>query len=231
MRRQAVPNDCTFFDTAYGEDNDCEYFANLWGITVADFIAWVRYKCFLLARQHADLSFSQNPSVAADCSGITVGREYCIERNWGNPVPTTTTRGGIPKPTSTVPLPAQAGIIDTCTSYYKALDGDDCSELASRFSFTLADFIQWNPAVDETCAGFWLGYYYCVAIPNKPASTLPTGPAPTATVIEGTSYPLPPSPTGTGTTAKCKAWYVVQSGDTYVAIAKKFSISKTQVNI
>jgi hypothetical protein len=42
LRRQTAPSDCTFFDTAYSEDDDCEYFANLWGITVADFIAWVR---------------------------------------------------------------------------------------------------------------------------------------------------------------------------------------------
>ncbi|KFY18021.1 hypothetical protein V492_00208 [Pseudogymnoascus sp. VKM F-4246] len=294
VRRQGVPSDCTFLDTATAENDDCEYFANLWGITVAEFIAW-------------------NPSVGADCSGITVGREYCVERNWGVPVPTTSTRSGVPEPTSTVPSPVQEGIIDTCTSYYKALDGDDCSKITARFGFTLADFIQWNPAVDEACAGFWLGYYYCVATPDSvpttttggavptatssvpspvqegiidtctsyykaldgddcskitarfgftladfiqwnpavdktcagfwlgyyycvsisknPTSTLPTGPAPTATVIEGTSYPLPPGPTGTGTTAKCKTWYVAQSGDSCEVIARKFSISKTQVNI
>lgn len=41
VRRQSVPDDCTFLDTANSADDNCEYFANLWGITVADFIAWV----------------------------------------------------------------------------------------------------------------------------------------------------------------------------------------------
>lgn len=41
VRRQNVPDDCTFLDTATSADDNCEYFANLWGITVAEFIAWV----------------------------------------------------------------------------------------------------------------------------------------------------------------------------------------------
>ena len=41
VRRQAVPDDCTFFDTATSTDNDCAYFASVWGITVKDFVAWV----------------------------------------------------------------------------------------------------------------------------------------------------------------------------------------------
>ncbi|KFY85229.1 hypothetical protein V498_07747, partial [Pseudogymnoascus sp. VKM F-4517 (FW-2822)] len=187
LRRQTAPSDCTFFDTAYSEDDDCEYFANLWGITVADFIAW-------------------NPSVGTDCSGITVGGEYCVERNWGVPVPTTTTGGGVPEPTSTVPSPVQEGIVDTCTSYYKASDGDDCSKLASRFGFTLGDFIQWNPAVDETCAGFWLGYYYCVATPDS---------IPTTTTGGGISEPTStvPSPVQEGIVDTCTSYYKASDGD------------------
>lgn len=41
VRRQGFPDDCTFFDTATSADQDCEYFANNWGISVKDFIAWV----------------------------------------------------------------------------------------------------------------------------------------------------------------------------------------------
>lgn len=41
VRRQDVPDDCTLLDTADSKDEDCKYFSNLWGITVADFIAWV----------------------------------------------------------------------------------------------------------------------------------------------------------------------------------------------
>lgn len=41
VRRQNVPDDCTFFDEATSSDQDCEYFAATWGITVDEFIAWV----------------------------------------------------------------------------------------------------------------------------------------------------------------------------------------------
>lgn len=40
-RQEGVPEDCTFFDIPTSEDQDCEYFAGLWGIPVEDFIAWV----------------------------------------------------------------------------------------------------------------------------------------------------------------------------------------------
>ncbi|KFY43831.1 hypothetical protein V494_01795 [Pseudogymnoascus sp. VKM F-4513 (FW-928)] len=152
-------------------------------------------------------------------------------RQTAAPTTATTTGGVTPKATSTVPSPVQEGIIDTCTDYYKALDGDDCWKITARFGFTLAEFIQWNPAVDKTCAGFWLGYYYCVAIPGRPTSTIATGPAPTATVIEGTSYPLPPSATGTGSTPKCNTWYVMKFGNTCDLITNQFGITKTQLNL
>ncbi|KAL5349119.1 hypothetical protein ACLOAV_005407 [Pseudogymnoascus australis] len=196
VRRQDVPDDCTLLDTADSKDEDCKYFSNLWGITVADFIAW-------------------NPSVGADCSGITVGGEYCVERNWGIPVPTTT-GGGVPEPTNTVPSPVQEGIIDTCTSYYKAVDGDDCGKLTAKFGFTLADFIKWNPAVDETCAGFWLGYYYCVATPGSPTGTVTAGPEPTGTV---------PSPVQEGIIDTCTSYHKAVSGDDCSKLTAKFGFT------
>lgn len=33
--------DCTFFDTAYSESDDCAYFEDFWGISHEDFVAWV----------------------------------------------------------------------------------------------------------------------------------------------------------------------------------------------
>jgi hypothetical protein len=41
---QGVPDDCTFFDTPTSADQDCEYFASVWGISVKDFIAWASKK-------------------------------------------------------------------------------------------------------------------------------------------------------------------------------------------
>jgi hypothetical protein len=41
VRRQDIPDDCTFFDIPASEDEDCAFFAALWGITVEEFISWV----------------------------------------------------------------------------------------------------------------------------------------------------------------------------------------------
>ncbi|KAK1994861.1 hypothetical protein LX36DRAFT_583537 [Colletotrichum falcatum] len=196
FRRQGVPDDCTFFDTATSADNDCEYFASVWGITAKDFIAW-------------------NPSVGADCSGIKVGQEYCVERNWGIP-PTETITSSVPGPTNTVPSPVQEGIIGSCTSYHKAVSGDDCSKIVAQYgTFAFADFLKWNPAVGETCAGLWLGYYYCVAVPGTPTGATSAAPVPTATSTV-------PSPAQDGITKECKAYYKAVAGDDCSKIVAKY---------
>lgn len=41
VRRQDVPDDCTFFEIPASEEEDCEFFASRWGITVEEFISWV----------------------------------------------------------------------------------------------------------------------------------------------------------------------------------------------
>lgn len=33
--------DCTYYDTAYDSSNDCAFFESYWGLSHADFIAWV----------------------------------------------------------------------------------------------------------------------------------------------------------------------------------------------
>lgn len=62
-------------------------------------------------------------------------------------------------------------------------------------------------------------------------STPTTSQPATTTIIDGTSYPNPPAPTVLGSTPKCTKWYVVQSGDTCPAIAAKFDVTKTEVNL
>ncbi|KAI1202455.1 hypothetical protein F5X97DRAFT_319141 [Nemania serpens] len=196
VRRQGFPDDCTFFDTATSSDQNCEYFASVWGISVQDFISW-------------------NPVVGADCSGIQVGHEYCVERNYGLPPPSGTTTSGTSQPTGSVPSPVQEGIIATCTSYYKAVSGDDCGKIVAKFgSFTFADFLKWNPAVGETCGGLWLGYNYCVAVPGTPTGPTTTkGPEPTGTI---------PSPVQEGITGECKVYYKAIAGDDCSKIVAKY---------
>ncbi|EWY84227.1 hypothetical protein FOYG_13987 [Fusarium oxysporum NRRL 32931] len=79
----------------------------------------------LTAPEGWNLKYSQfveyNPSVKDDCSGMQFGHSYCVEVNNGIPRKgeTTTTQTAKPEPTKTSkPSPTQAGLIDTCMSFY-----------------------------------------------------------------------------------------------------------------
>ncbi|KEY65064.1 hypothetical protein S7711_09857 [Stachybotrys chartarum IBT 7711] len=210
-RRQEAPDDCTFFEAPASPQEDCAYFAARWGISVQDFINW-------------------NPSVGADCTGIVIGQEYCVERNWGIPeettTTTTTTTTTIPfTRTTTVPTgshrpsPTQPGLIESCTAFYMAVSGDTCDSIVARYgTFTLVQFRTWNPAVGSECRSLWAETYYCVGIPGTPTSRPSTTTRTTAT----TTGVIRPSPTQSGLIESCVAFYMAVSGDTCDSIVARY---------
>ncbi|KFY46133.1 hypothetical protein V494_00591 [Pseudogymnoascus sp. VKM F-4513 (FW-928)] len=140
-----------------------------------------------------------------------------------------------------------------CSEWWDTQGIFSCQELVDVYSLTIAEFIRWNPSITAQCGNYIdNGESYCVAAageppvtdtpppattvaPTKtttgPTSTPTTGPPPTTTVIDGTSYPVAPAQTAVGSTPKCKKWYIIESGDTCLTIAAKFDITKTQVNL
>lgn len=44
-----TPN-CVFYDTAYSESDNCDYFESFWGISHEDFVAWVRWPLLFVFR-------------------------------------------------------------------------------------------------------------------------------------------------------------------------------------
>ncbi|KAK3933515.1 hypothetical protein QBC46DRAFT_326379 [Diplogelasinospora grovesii] len=78
--------------------------------------------------------------------------------------------------TLTVPdKPTQTGTISTCNEWYDVVSGDTCSGVASSFGITLAQFLQWNPAVSSDCSvNFWVGDSYCVGVSSGTPSTSKT---------------------------------------------------------
>lgn len=61
------------------------------------------------------------------------------------------------------PTPTQQGMATGCTVFYVAKAGDTCSVIASDYDITLSQFYTWNPAVGDSCASLWVGYYHCVS--------------------------------------------------------------------
>ncbi|ATY64808.1 uncharacterized protein A9K55_005176 [Cordyceps militaris] len=146
-------------------------------------------------------------SLGSNCT-IVVGHSYCVELNHGQPIPTATA------PPTATPSPTQDGLTKDCTAFYLAKAGDTCDKNSRQYggTFSLADFIKWNPAVGEDCTGLWAKYYYCVGVPGTPTTT----PGGTTTGAPG------PSPTQEGMTKDCKAFYLAKTGDTCDKIAQQY---------
>lgn len=156
-----------------------------------------------------------------DCSGIKVGNSYCVEVNFG--LPRTTSTVGTTSQTTTAatgasaPSPTQAGLIGACTAFYRAVAGDTCDRIASKYGiFSTADFLAWNPAVGADCSGLWASYYYCVGVPGTPTTK------PTDTSASPTSKPAGPSPTQDGIVSTCVNYYKAVSGDTCAKIVDRY---------
>ncbi|KAM5430480.1 hypothetical protein McanMca71_007204 [Microsporum canis] len=203
--QDGIISTCTKYHKAVSGDT-CFGIATAFGtFTVEEFVAW-------------------NPAVKSDCSGMWAGYYYCVAIP-GTPTakPTMTTTTSSKTPTPTGPSPTQDGIVANCKAYYKAVSGDNCAVIASRYgTFTLEQFIEWNPAVKPDCSAIWIGYYYCVGIPSTP-TTRPTTQAPAPTCATA------PTPTQPGALC-CKKWHKVVSGDNCDAIQKKYKISAQDFN-
>ncbi|KAF2466140.1 uncharacterized protein BDR25DRAFT_377868 [Lindgomyces ingoldianus] len=198
--------DCTYFDTALDISYTCNFFEKSWSISHTDFVDW-------------------NPSVKSDCSGLKIGNSYCVEVNYGLPRPTSKTTSSSPSKTPTPtatgspkPSPTQKGLINTCTKFYKALKDDNCNAIVATYgTFTLSDFLAWNPAVGSDCGGLWIDYYYCVGVPGTPTAK-PTSKPPSTTPTKSAG----PSPTQSGIVANCQKYYKAVSGDNCQKVVDKY---------
>lgn len=106
--------------------------------------------------------------------------------------------------TSTVvstPAAVQTGIASDCTQFYQAIADDGCYAIATAYDITLAQFIEWNPAVGDDCSGLWVDEYYCVATASGPGSgtVTTTSSSSLVPVFFATSHPITimPQPTVT----------------------------------
>ena len=121
---------------------------------------------------------------------------YCVANFTSLPLPSTV---------ATLPSPVQSGIISSCTSWYQATFGDDCTLIPSYFeTFTQADLLSWNPALKSDCSGLVPGDYYCVAIPGTP-----TTPTTTASITPLPTNGVGPQPEQPGIPSTCSIYWFV----------------------
>lgn len=227
--QDGLVGNCTKFHRAVSGDTCGKIISRYKPVTLDQFIEW-------------------NPAVEKDCSGLWSGYHYCVGIP-GTPSASPTSISASTSRSSTnshttvrpaAPGPTQDGIVNNCQRWHKAVSGNTCASLLNQYgTFTLDEFIKWNPAVGEDCSGLWLNYYYCIGriswtyerrsktnqywigIPGTP-TTKKAVPKPTTT---GCNSPGLPSPTQPGAICRCSKWHQVRQGDTCDNITRNYRIS------
>ena len=147
--------------------------------------------------------FAWNPVLKGDCLGLWVGNWYCVGVNDNGLPPAPAVATAAP---STLP----PGSPSDCTRWYETTGEDSCDDIVGMFgSFSLSDFLSWNPSVFDDCSGIADGVWYCVGKSNTPT-----------TRTDKSTPTLPTSiPTQSGITASCKQYWLVSDDDTCHDIA------------
>lgn len=159
---------------------------------------------------HTDF-LAWNPNVNSECTVNFWGAyAYCV---------------GAP------PAPIHPGTATNCNAWHVVAAGETCASVETTAAITHAQFMAWNPAVNEACTtNFWGTYAYCVGVRATPPSTASTvsTTSSTSTTTTSTSVTSPPGPTFTGTPSNCTEWHTVQTGDTCVTIEATYGITRAE---
>ncbi|KAB8277229.1 hypothetical protein BDV30DRAFT_235027 [Aspergillus minisclerotigenes] len=120
--------------------DECETLAKSYEIALGDFYTW-------------------KPEVKNDCGRLQANVYVCVGVGSSNitPSPGKSTGSAVSTPT-----PTQAGMTDSCGSFYYVKPKDGCWEIAHSYSIELQDFYSWNPAVGNNCQGLQANVYACV---------------------------------------------------------------------
>ncbi|KAK4220509.1 hypothetical protein QBC38DRAFT_526748 [Podospora fimiseda] len=162
--------------------------------------------------------FKYNLPVNADCSGLWPNMTYCIrapgypDRDDDSNISSTASPSTSVTATSTSlgpPGPTHAGQPANCNLWHVVVSGDTCATVPAKYGITIAQFLDWNPAVSTDCTiNFWLGEAYCVGISGKQA------------------VPVVPTPVQAGNAVSgCKKYAQAQTGDSCSDFAVRNGLS------
>ncbi|EZF35977.1 hypothetical protein H101_00492 [Trichophyton interdigitale H6] len=203
--------DCTWYLDLVDDSYTCENIEIQWDLSHEVFVAW-------------------NPGVKKACSGLKVGLSVCVEAPMESVTTSSISEASTSSGTSTasptatgppLPSPTQDGLVGNCTKFHRAVNGDTCGKIISRYKpITLDQFIEWNPAVEKDCSGLWSGYHYCADIPGTP-SLSPTSTS-ASTSSHATVKPAAPGPTQDGVVHNCQRWHKAVSGNTCASIIDQY---------
>lgn len=196
-------DNCDAFHLVVDGDG-CAAIASKYGISVAQFQKW-------------------NPKIGTNCANLWLDAYVCVSIIGEEPKPSSTVRSTTTtKPSNgiTTPTPVQDGMVGNCDAFHKVVDGDGCTDIASKYGISRSQFYAWNPAIGTDCKALWLDTYVCVSIigvgPSTTVSSTPTNGIATPTPIQDKMV------------SNCDAFHKVVDGDGCDKIASKYGISTKQ---
>ena len=136
LQREIVSNCDAFYMVK--KDETCDVVAAKNGISVADLRRW-------------------NPAVGSNCAGLWANAYACVSIVGHTPTPVNPGNG------IATPSPIQNDMTKNCKTFHY-VDGNTCQSILDRYRISLANFVQWNPAVGNNCQGMWDKTYVCVAV-------------------------------------------------------------------
>ncbi|KAF4453305.1 hypothetical protein F53441_4035 [Fusarium austroafricanum] len=159
--------------------------------------------------------YSWNPSVGSSCQSLLVDYWVCVSIvGWKPPAPSPTSAGnGISTPT-----PIQTGMTKNCNKFHPVKKTTTCASIQDYYKITMAQLVEWNPAIGPKCTSLWVDYNVCVGvIGQKPTPTQPAK-------SDGTPSPIQP-----GTVKNCKKFHQVKKTTTCDSIQKYYKITMAQI--
>ncbi|KAI6350980.1 hypothetical protein MCOR25_010233 [Pyricularia grisea] len=64
-------------------------------------------------------------------------------------------------------------MVANCNKFHFTESGETCANVASKNGISLADFLPWNRAVGNNCAGLWANAQACVGLSAVAARRVP----------------------------------------------------------
>jgi hypothetical protein len=145
-------------------DNDtCDALDSKYSITLAQLVTWNTYLNSGCTNLWPNYAICVSSPIQATTTTSTA-----VQFTTSTTAQPTTTRLStcISTTTSTclsTPAPIQAGAVANCKKFYFIVENDTCDDLAIKYSFTVDQFVLWNPDVGSNC-NLWLSEWYCIAV-------------------------------------------------------------------
>jgi len=122
--------------------------------------------CQAIGTKFGNFTLSQlyywNPDIGQTCGGLRAYVPVCINTPWYIFTPPVQAATGAVVNADAVPVPIMSGIVTTCKKFEFVGSGLRVDAIVAQNNITMAQFLEWNKAVDQNSPTVWAQYWVCV---------------------------------------------------------------------